>query len=354
MRLTSCTRRQASRSVSRIESSSGGEMPALLKAMSTPAVPVDGRREHRGRRHPRSSTSVRTKRPVHLRREALADLVREVGDDHGGALLREPPDRRQADAGAAAGDHRDLALEPACHACSFLGFRADEDVLDLGERVERVRAELAADAARLEPAERRRVAHRASGELTERLPASTPRATRMARPTSRVQIEPDSPYAVSFALATASASSSKAMTATTGPKTSSRQTRSCVPLGRTTVGGTTSRLPRERSRGTPRRPGAPTGLRLLDEAAHGIPLARRGRGPIWVASSPGSPTTTSLRRALEALHERVEHAALHQDPGARAAVLTGVVEEAVGADAAAVSRSASANTMLADLPPTRA
>ena len=35
VRLTSCTRRQASRSVFRIESSSGGEIPALLKAMST-------------------------------------------------------------------------------------------------------------------------------------------------------------------------------------------------------------------------------------------------------------------------------------------------------------------------------
>jgi hypothetical protein len=35
VRFTSCTRRQASRSVSRIESSSGGEMPALLNAMST-------------------------------------------------------------------------------------------------------------------------------------------------------------------------------------------------------------------------------------------------------------------------------------------------------------------------------
>src|SRR4051794_33873286 len=36
VRLTSCTRRQASSSVSRIESSSGGEMPALLKQTSTP------------------------------------------------------------------------------------------------------------------------------------------------------------------------------------------------------------------------------------------------------------------------------------------------------------------------------
>src|ERR1700722_12566110 len=35
VRLTSCTRRQASRPVVRIESSSAGEMPALLKATST-------------------------------------------------------------------------------------------------------------------------------------------------------------------------------------------------------------------------------------------------------------------------------------------------------------------------------
>jgi hypothetical protein len=35
VRLTSWTRFHASRPVSRMESSSGGEMPALLKAMST-------------------------------------------------------------------------------------------------------------------------------------------------------------------------------------------------------------------------------------------------------------------------------------------------------------------------------
>ncbi len=35
VRLTSWTRRQASSEVSRIESSSGGEMPALLNATST-------------------------------------------------------------------------------------------------------------------------------------------------------------------------------------------------------------------------------------------------------------------------------------------------------------------------------
>ena len=35
VRLTSCTRRQTSRSVTSNESSSGGEMPALLNATST-------------------------------------------------------------------------------------------------------------------------------------------------------------------------------------------------------------------------------------------------------------------------------------------------------------------------------
>ena len=45
-------------------------------------------------------------------------------------------------------------------------------------------------------------------ELTERLPLSTPRATRNARPTSRVQIEPGSLYSESLASRVASASSS--------------------------------------------------------------------------------------------------------------------------------------------------
>jgi len=64
-----------------------------------------------------------------------------------------------------------------------------------------------------------------------------PRATRSARPTSRVQIDPDRPYSVSLAIRIASASSSKGITATTGPKTSSRHTGSRVSGDSTTVGG---------------------------------------------------------------------------------------------------------------------
>ena len=59
---------------------------------------------------------------------------------------------------------------------------------------------------------------------------STPgirRARNAQRPRAvRVQIEPESPYGVSFEMRTASASSSNGMTAATGPKTSSRATRS--------------------------------------------------------------------------------------------------------------------------------
>ncbi len=50
-------------------------------------------------------------------------------------------------------------------------------------------------------------------------------------------MEPDSPYSVSLASATAWSSSSKGITATTGPNTSSRHTGSSVDRDSTTVGG---------------------------------------------------------------------------------------------------------------------
>ena len=52
-----------------------------------------------------------------------------------------------------------------------------------------------------------------------------------------MKIDPDSPYSVSLASATASSSSSNGITATTGPKTSSRHTASSVDPDSTTVGG---------------------------------------------------------------------------------------------------------------------
>src|ERR1700735_3370344 len=58
-------------------------------------------------------------------------------------------------------------------------------------------------------------------EFTDRLPLSTALATRIARPTFWVQMDPDRPYGVSLAIVMASASSVNGVTVTTGPKTSS-------------------------------------------------------------------------------------------------------------------------------------
>src|SRR5580700_6464989 len=64
--------------------------------------------------------------------------------------------------------------------------------------------------------------------LIEITPVSSALATRTARAPLVVQIEPDNPYGVSFAIRTASVSSPKGMIAATGPKTSSRATRSLL------------------------------------------------------------------------------------------------------------------------------
>jgi serine/threonine protein kinase len=57
--------------------------------------------------------------------------------------------------------------------------------------------------------------------LIQIVPASTSRATRSGRSTSRVQIEAERPYLLSFASRTASASVSKTCMVRTGPNTSS-------------------------------------------------------------------------------------------------------------------------------------
>src|ERR1035441_10432183 len=64
--------------------------------------------------------------------------------------------------------------------------------------------------------------------LMEMTPVSSALATRSARAPLVVQIDPDNPYGVSFAIRTASASSVNGMIAATGPKTSSRAMRSSL------------------------------------------------------------------------------------------------------------------------------
>src|SRR5882757_10210703 len=122
-------------------------------------------------------------------------------------------------------------------------------------------------------------------ELTDRLPVSTARATRSARPMFSVQIDPDSPYGVSFATAMASASSSTGTTATTGPNTSSVNAGSSAATGARTVGGNqkpgpAGALPRNAT-------GAPGGTYDATRARCSAVIS----GPISVAESAGSPTT---------------------------------------------------------------
>ncbi len=74
-------------------------------------------------------------------------------------------------------------------------------------------------------------------EFTDKVPASTARATRKARPRLLVQIEPDSPKTVSLAMRIASASSRKGTTASTGPKISSVNAGAVGSSGASTVGG---------------------------------------------------------------------------------------------------------------------
>src|SRR2546423_4114362 len=80
-------------------------------------------------------------------------------------------------------------------------------------------------------------------ELIEIVPVSSARATRIARPALFVQIDPESPYTVSLAIRIASASSANGITATIGPKISSRAARSVGATGESTVGGNQNPAP---------------------------------------------------------------------------------------------------------------
>ena len=122
--------------------------------------------------------------------------------------------------------------------------------------------------------------------FTDRLPASIPRAARSARPTSRVQIEPESPNEVSLAMEMASASSSKGITTTTGPKISSVTTAAAGSTGASTVGGNQKPGPvgQEPRKAT----GAPSGTNEVTTSSWELDTS----GPISVDSSVGSPTTT--------------------------------------------------------------
>ena len=173
-----------------------------------------------------------------------------------------------------------------------------------------------------------------------------PRATRIARPTSRVQIEPDRPYSVSLASRTASASSSNGSTDTTGPKISSRQCRSAGERASSTVGGYQNPGPSGR--------GAAEGHlgAVRRRTATAVPLRRpRSAAPSRPCPAPGPPPATPRTAGSSSSRNwsyterwtRIRDRAQQSCPA--------LSKTAYGAVAAAFSRSASAKTMLALLPP---
>src|SRR6266516_3525733 len=162
VRLTSCTRRHASSPVVWIESSSGGEIPALLNAMSSP---------------PYSSTatwnSARTSgsdvTPTFTYRPPISVAALAPASSSMSAQTAFAPSTAKRRAVA-----RPIPLPAPVTIATFSARRSpiaallsfggsgvrDEDVLGFGEGKRRVRAELAAESGRLESAERRPVAHR--------------------------------------------------------------------------------------------------------------------------------------------------------------------------------------------------
>ncbi len=151
---------------------------------------------------------------------------------------------------------------------------------------------------------------------------------------------------MSFAIRTASSSSWKGTTATTGPKISSRTAGALGSTGASTVGGN-------------QKPG-PSGGRALDR--HGCVGADVGGDAVALLGGDQRAhhrLGVQRRADLEALHVRaqqLQELVQHQSPAqagasARSSPGPALSMTAHGAAAAAVSRSASAKTMLADLPP---
>ena len=242
-------------------------------------------------------------------------------------------------------DDADLALETPGHQlsppCAIV------DGLDLGVGVERVRPELAAVAALLEAAERRRDPHRAVRVDREVAALERPRDAQRLRavarpdrarqPVDRVVGEADRLGLV--------------------VERDHARDRAEDLLGRRAVAGVdrvqhgrrepVARARRARCRGS--RPARRRGRTTATVSRWPAEIS----GPISVASSSGSPTRIASTAVLAVASRNASTAlALDEDPRARAAVLAGVVEHRAGRRRAPrASTSASAKTMFADLPP---
>ena len=128
---------------------------------------------------------------------------------------------------------------PRRHSPNGLNGRArggDEHALRLEVHVERLEAELAAEAGLLVAAERD-PREGGVGRVDADLAGLDPARERSARDESRVQTLANSPYFESFAIRIASFSSSKRITVATGPKISSCATSMRLSTFASTVGG---------------------------------------------------------------------------------------------------------------------
>ena len=291
-------------------------MPGVVVEDVDPAVALGGRRVHRLRRSPR-----RRRRPAaknasrHCGRRLLACL---------GARRRRrrptrPPRRRASAASrpmppAGAGDHRDLAVEPAHQPV------AHEHVLDLRVAVERVHPELAPEAGLLEAAERRRHAHR--GVRVDREHAGLERARDAERPRA-VLASRSSPRART---ACRWRSGSRRPRRRTGsPPRPARRPPRARPGRRSTprraCTGTRSPAP---SGASPRKTRSPS-----TKDATVSRCARRDQRPHLGRVVLGIADAHAARRVDEQLEEAVVGRALDEDPRAGAAVLAGVAEDGV-------------------------
>ena len=296
-------------------------MPALLKAMSTPAVGLEGRRVH-----PlvvlRAGDVGSDEQAAQIGGNRGAGVGVHVDDDDGGALGGESLRGRQSDAARAPGDECDATFQTV-HELPAPA-RGDEDVLGLGERIEGVRPELAAEAGLLEAAERRRVAHRRVG--VDRQVAGLDGRGRPAAPGRR-----------------RGSRSSRTARSRCRWRSGSRRPRRRTAAPRR-PGRRSPRARRGRSR-SKQGPGPLVGTRtraLRGRAGEGdrrslghvgrdrVPLAGADQRPhLGACPGRGSSTRTPLTAGSEQLHEPVVGRPLHQDPRAGAAVLAGVVEDGV-------------------------
>src|SRR3954454_895223 len=228
--LTFSTRSHASIPVTRIESSSGGEMPALLKAMST--------------RPCRSTTP--SKSALTCSSSLTSQATNSPPTSSAQALPASPEMSTTTTKAPSAANRRAVACPiplpapviTATRSCK----RSTYSPVARNTFLTSVKPSNASG-----PSSRPRpdcfmppngVQYRTDEWLlTLSAPVSTARDTRSARPRSRVHSEPDRPYSVSLASRIASASSRNGSTESTGPKTSSRQCRSPVEWASNTVGG---------------------------------------------------------------------------------------------------------------------